>query len=81
MICPPGRFHLGKTVRLTQPVTESGQVMLCFGVITLAIFTFGFAITAMTREAEHEQLVAPFVAGSDMRCFSRKRPGRPVFLA
>ncbi|CAK9064043.1 unnamed protein product [Durusdinium trenchii] len=26
------------------------QVMLCFGVITLAIFTFGFAITAMTRE-------------------------------
>eukprot|EP00913_Durusdinium_trenchii_P010603 g9947.t1 len=32
------------------------QVMLCFGVITLAIFTFGFAITAMTREAEHEQL-------------------------
>lgn len=26
------------------------QVMLCFGVVTLAIFTFGFSVTAMTRE-------------------------------
>eukprot|EP00913_Durusdinium_trenchii_P001987 g1838.t1 len=26
------------------------QVMLCFGVVVLAIFTFAFAITAMTRE-------------------------------
>ena len=31
-----------------------GQAALCLGVVTLAIFTFGFVITAMTREAQPE---------------------------
>ncbi|CAK9038308.1 Retrovirus-related Pol polyprotein from transposon TNT 1-94 [Durusdinium trenchii] len=44
------------------------QVALCLGVVTLAIFTFGFVITAMTREAQPEtgQSVAHMAAVDGM---------------
>ena len=47
---PAPSSYWGATIHVT-PEVPGGQIVLCFGVVFLVIFSFAFAINGMTREA------------------------------